>query len=98
MVVTATNHEAGLIKSEHPYPPPENWIPVFVSWNRMLEHLPHVQDLLFWIEQYYEGYGQYQLRGPERNPTEGFMFYFEDERDASFFILNWGSDVQDTVA
>jgi hypothetical protein len=79
-----------MIKSEHPYPPPESWTPVFVSWERMLEHRPLVHDLLFWIEQVYEGHGQYQLRGPADDPASGFLFYFEDSRDAGWFVLHWG--------
>jgi hypothetical protein len=37
----------------------------------------------------YAGFGRYQLRGPEWNPTAGFLFYFEDARDAEVFILKW---------
>ena len=78
-----------MLKSEEPYPPPEDWIPVFIGWERMLEHRPGVQDLLAWVEHEYQGFGQYQLRGPATHPTSGFMFYFEDERDAEVFSLRW---------
>jgi hypothetical protein len=86
-----------VIKVTEPYPPSDDWIPVFVTWERMLEHRPSVQDILYWAESAYEGYGQYQLRGAknwnEAN-KDGFVFYFEDVRDAEIFILTWGCDHQ----
>jgi len=57
----------------------------------MLEHQPDVQQMLDWIENDYAGLARYQLRGYETpdDPTAGFLFYFEDERDANVFILKW---------
>jgi hypothetical protein len=47
--------------------------------------------MLNWIEKEYAGFARYQLRGYETpdDPTAGFLFYFEDERDANVFILKW---------
>ena len=57
----------------------------------MLEHRPNVSHMLDWIEKEYAGFARYQLRGYETSmdPTAGFLFYFEDERDANIFILKW---------
>ena len=77
-----------MIKDET-FPFPDNWTQVFVAWERMLEHRPDVRHMLNWIEKEYKGIGRYQLRGPPWNPTAGFLFYFEDERDANVFILKW---------
>jgi hypothetical protein len=80
-----------MIKAEEPYPPPLDWFPVFISWDRMLKQQPNVQDLLYWIEVEYQGHGQYQLRGPEKDPESGFLFYFENIKDAIIFVLKWSS-------
>jgi hypothetical protein len=70
------------------FPFPVHWTQVFMPWERMLEQDPKCHDLTNWVEQY-NGIGRYQLRGPEWNPTAGFLFYFEDARDAEVFILRW---------
>jgi hypothetical protein len=70
------------------WPPPENWTQVFISWDRMLEQDPNCLEVTNWVEQY-NGVGRYQLRGPPWNPTAGFLFYFEDPRDAEVFILKF---------
>jgi hypothetical protein len=44
---------------------------------------------LYWIEVEYQGNGQYQLRGPEKDPASGFLFYFENIKDAIIFVLKW---------
>lgn len=72
------------------WPTPENWTQVFVSWDRMLDHAPPVHDVLKWVEQTYRGLGRYQLRGPQEDPASGFLFYFEDPKDATIFILRFG--------
>lgn len=79
-----------MIKDET-FPFPEHWTKVFVSWNRMLEHRPSVRQMLDWIEKEYTGIARYQLRGYDtaNDPIAGFLFYFEDERDANIFILKW---------
>lgn len=77
-----------MIKDET-FPFPEHWNKVFISWERMLEHRPDVHELLDWVENKHKGFGRYQLRGPNWNPTAGFLFYFEDERDAIVFMLKW---------
>ena len=70
-------------------PFPNHWTQVFIAWERMLEHKPNVRDMLDWIEKEYTGFARYELRGPESDPTAGFLFYFEDERDAITFTLRW---------
>jgi len=70
-------------------PFPEHWTKVFISWDRMLEHKPNVRKMLGWIENEYLGFARYQLRGPADDPTSGFLFYFEDDKDANIFILKW---------
>jgi hypothetical protein len=55
----------------------------------MMEHKPDCHDVTNWVENEYAGFGRYQLRGPDWCPTAGFLFYFEDERDAEIFILKW---------
>lgn len=77
-----------MIKDET-MPFPSHWTQVFVSWERMLEQQPNCQDVINWVENEYAGFGRYQLRGPNWEPTSGFLFYFEDERDAEVFILKW---------
>ena len=79
-----------MIKDES-LPFPEHWTRVFVSWRHMLEHRPDIRHMLNWIEKEYAGFARYQLRGYETpdDPTAGFLFYFEDERDANVFILKW---------
>jgi hypothetical protein len=77
-----------MIKDET-FPFPNNWTQVFVSWERMMEHKPDCHDVTNWVENEYAGFGRYQLRGPDWCPTAGFLFYFEDERDAEIFILKW---------
>jgi len=76
-----------MIKDES-LPFPAHWTQVFMPWERMLEHDPDCHDLINWVNDY-AGFGRYQLRGPEWNPTSGFLFYFEDVRDAEVFILKW---------
>jgi len=71
------------------WPPPSDWTQVFIPWERMLEQDPNCLDVSRWIEQEYRGIGRYQLRGPDWEPTAGFLFYFEDPRDAEVFILKW---------
>jgi hypothetical protein len=71
------------------FPFPAHWTQVFIPWERMLEQRPNCHDLTNWVEKEYTGFGRYQLRGPEWNPTSGFLFYFEDERDALVFMLKW---------
>ena len=70
-------------------PFPSHWTQVFMPWERMLEQRPNCRDLTNWVEKEYNGFGRYQLRGPDWNPTAGFLFYFEDERDALVFMLKW---------
>jgi hypothetical protein len=77
-----------MIKDES-FPFPAHWTQVFMPWERMLEQRPNCHDLTNWVEKEYTGFGRYQLRGPEWNPTSGFLFYFEDERDALVFMLKW---------
>jgi hypothetical protein len=78
-----------MIKDES-MPFPTHWTQVFVSWERMLEqHGPDCRQILNWIENEYLGVARYQLRGPNWEPTSGFLFYFEDARDAEVFILKW---------
>jgi hypothetical protein len=78
-----------MIKDES-MPYPTHWTQVFVSWERMLEqHGPDCRQILNWIENEYSGVARYQLRGPNWEPTSGFLFYFEDARDAEVFILKW---------
>ena len=69
-------------------PFPNHWTQVFVSWERMLEQQPNCLEVTNWVEQY-NGIGRYQLRGPDWCPTAGFLFYFEEARDAEVFILKW---------
>ena len=76
-----------MIKDET-MPFPSHWTQVFVSWDRMLEQDPNCLEVTNSVEQY-NGIGRYQLRGPNWEPTSGFLFYFEDERDAEVFILKW---------
>jgi hypothetical protein len=54
----------------------------------MLEQDPNCLEVTNWVEQY-NGVGRYQLRGPDWEPTAGFLFYFEDPRDAEVFVLKW---------
>jgi hypothetical protein len=77
-----------MIKDES-FPFPAHWTQVFMPWERMLEQRPNCRDLTNWVEKEYNGFGRYQLRGPDWNPTAGFLFYFEDERDALVFMLKW---------
>jgi hypothetical protein len=77
------------VLKDETFPFPEHWTRVFVSWERMLEHRPSVHHMLHWVEKEYVGFARYQLRGPAQDPTAGFLFYFEDERDANVFILKW---------
>ena len=69
-------------------PFPEHWTKVFVSWNRMLDKNPPVHAMLDWVDQH-PSPTRFQLRGPERDPTAGFLFYFEDAHDAEVFVLRW---------
>lgn len=70
-------------------PFPGHWHTVFVPWQRMAKQNPNCLDLLHWIENDYLGFARYQLRGPALDPTAGFLFYFEDSRDATVFTLKW---------
>jgi hypothetical protein len=70
------------------WPPPSHWTQVFIPWERMLEQDPNCLEVTNWVEQY-NGVGRYQLRGPDWEPTAGFLFYFEDPRDAEVFILKY---------
>ena len=71
------------------FPFPNDWTQVFVSWERMLEQRPNCLEITNWVENEYIGLGRYQLRGPDWNPIAGFLFYFENEQDATTFILKW---------
>ena len=77
-----------MIKDES-MPFPNHWTQIFVSWDRMLEQDPNCLKVIHWIENEYKGLGRYQLRGPDWCPTAGFLFYFEDPRDAEIFVLKW---------
>jgi len=77
-----------VIKDES-YPYPTHWTQVFVSWDRMLKQNPNCLEITKWLENEYKGFGRYQLRGPDWDPAAGFLFYFEDNRDATAFILRW---------
>jgi hypothetical protein len=78
-----------MIKDES-LPFPNHWTQVFISWDRMLGlEGPNCLSVVDWVENQYTGFGRYQLRGPNWEPTSGFLFYFEDERDAEVFILKW---------
>lgn len=72
------------------WPPPEHWTQVFISWDRMLDRAPHVHDVMDWVEKHYQSPGKYQLRGPPDDPASGFLFYFQDPKDATIFILRFG--------
>lgn len=69
------------------WPPTKAWTQVFVSWDSMLTN-GTTRPLLDWVKKH-RGYGKYQLRGPDLDPTSGFLFYFEDARDATMFKLKW---------
>lgn len=69
------------------WPPPKSWTIVYISWDTMLAN-KSARAILDWIEGY-QSHSRYQLRGPEDDPTSGFMFYFEDHRDATIFQLKW---------
>lgn len=71
------------------WPAPDEWTQVFMPWERMLAKQPDCQTILGWVEKEYHGVGRYQLRGPAEDPTAGFLFYFEDPRDAEMFVLKW---------
>lgn len=77
-----------MIKDES-MPFPTHWTQIFVSWERMMEQDPNCLEITNWIEKEYKGIGRYQLRGPDWCPTAGFLFYFEDARDAEIFVLKW---------
>ena len=77
-----------MIKDES-FPFPNDWTQVFVPWERMLKQRPNCLEITNWVENEYIGLGRYQLRGPDWNPTAGFLFYFENEQDATTFILKW---------
>jgi hypothetical protein len=79
-----------LVIKDETWPPPAHWTQVFVSWDRMLDHSPHVHDLLDWVEKEYRGLGRYQLRGPREDPVSGFLFYFQEPKDATVFVLKFG--------
>jgi hypothetical protein len=71
------------------WPPPKDWTQVFIPWERMLEQNPNCLELTNWVENEYRGIGRYQLRGPDWAPTAGFLFYFENEKDATMFTIKW---------
>ena len=76
-----------MIKDES-FPFPDHWTQVFIPWSRMLEQRPNCLEVINWVEQY-NGIGRYQLRGPNDDPTAGFLFYFEHPHDAEIFTLKW---------
>jgi len=72
------------------WPPPEDWHRVTVLWQDMLRDRPNTRELLHWIENTYPGCARYQLRGSDASEhNSGFLFYFEDARDATVFRLTW---------
>jgi len=77
-----------MIQDEHPYPPPADWTPVEISWDRMLENPGMSRAVHDWCLTH-PSPGHFQLRGSKPVPTDGFRFYFQLEQDAEIFLLKW---------
>ena len=75
-------------QATEPYPPPADWVAVEISWNVMLENSGMCHAVLAWCHRH-PSPAQFQLRGSQPNPTDGYRFYFEDPRDAVVFALTW---------
>jgi hypothetical protein len=66
--------------------PPPAWTEVIIMWEDVL-NAPHypIREILNWIDS---APGQrYHLHG--HKGTEGFVFRFENPKDATYFRLKW---------
>ena len=72
------------------WPPPEAWTPVVVTWEALLATKKEgtARQMLKWLETF-PGTGRYHTSG--YNSTEGFLFLFENPKDATIFMLVWGN-------
>jgi hypothetical protein len=74
------------VEKVEPFPIPYNWTEVLVTWNEIM-NVPYydIKGMLTWAEEYPGS--RYHLLGYKH--TEGFVFRFEDPKDATYFKLKW---------
>lgn len=68
---------------------PPNWTECIVLWTWILEsYSGSPNDIYAWCDNYTSAY-RYHVHGWQS--TEGFVFRFEDPRDAVVFKLTWSA-------
>jgi len=77
-------------QSQEPHPPPNRLKKGYTCW--FYEEEPNGESIKNWMKENMQGKYECTLRFNSGDPMH--TIYIEDDRDASMFVLKWGSGMR----